>query len=99
MPLTVSVPRIFSSFCHAVRWTLPPSVSQSAPQLSTQPAARATTTGNVRIPILIPLTEPSETYQSPGSAKPPAMLCGGPWFVLLVDGLELESQRQHRPAG
>src|ERR1035437_4832737 len=53
MPLTVSVPRIFSSFCQAVRWTLPPSVSQSAPQLDMQPAARATTTGNVRIPILV----------------------------------------------
>ena len=55
MSLTLSVLRIFSSFCQAVRWTLPPSVSQSAPQLKTQPAARATTTGDFRIPIPIPL--------------------------------------------
>src|SRR5713226_3990550 len=32
MFLTFAVVRIFSSFCHAVRWELPPSVSHSALQ-------------------------------------------------------------------
>src|SRR5205085_2322474 len=34
MFLTFSVVRIFSSFCHAVRCGLPPSVNQSAPHVT-----------------------------------------------------------------
>src|SRR6266705_3655581 len=35
--LTLSVVRIFSSFCHAVRCGLPPSVNQSAPTTTSEP--------------------------------------------------------------
>src|SRR5215831_6287060 len=37
MFLTFSVVRIFSSFCHAVRWGLPPSVNQSDPTATIDP--------------------------------------------------------------
>src|SRR5450755_2700856 len=36
MPLTLSLLRIFSSFCHPLRCGLPPSVSQSAPESTAQ---------------------------------------------------------------
>src|ERR1700722_9096818 len=47
--LTLSLLRIFSSFCQPVRWGLPPSVSQSAPKQDTQPSVIATTKRVVRI--------------------------------------------------
>src|SRR5437762_11161438 len=43
MFLTLSVVRIFSSFCHAVRCGLPPSLSQSAPQARTPPSINSLT--------------------------------------------------------
>src|SRR5487761_2057497 len=47
--LTLSLFRIFSSFCQAVRWGLPPSVGQSAPWANAQPSAIATTKRVVRM--------------------------------------------------
>src|SRR4029077_16445010 len=63
--------------------TLPPSVSQSAPQLSTHPAARATKTGVVRIPILV-------TEKGAGRLNRPA--------PGLSTSLEPEPRRQNRAA-
>src|SRR5262249_46543042 len=44
MFLTVAIESVFSSFCHAVRCGLPPSVNQSAPTATSDPTNNATTT-------------------------------------------------------
>src|SRR5262245_4606439 len=91
--LTLSLVRIFSSFCQPIRYWLPPSVSQSAPHANMLESVSAKRIVGLRIYILLP----ADIFQNGSVSKRVYITSPEPRRCLVLDRIRSRDPLEREP--